>query len=231
MAGRTATIYCMDPRCTPASDSDKSSLKIRTAGAFIGGNTAEYLVGLLRGGEIEKVDIRQHTNCGAEKLVRQGLNSPASVDKVTYMALMPSFVRYTNHDGQLFMLELEDVSTAIQMHVGNKLMKHGRTKPTQSISFGRIATDEKVEGERTLLLIPPGEQGAEEITVRMGLNPKNTYVVSIVPGRQKRMVVDPLIAVRYIGTNNVVVSRGAGDPNGVIDAFWKSCRGSLNCPE
>lgn len=205
----------MDPR---SRHHERLGLKIKTAGGFVGGNLKASMPDLLRKYGIETLRINQHTDCGAMAIVHSGVKDRKSVDGTTYNSLVKPFMHYIRRPEDE--KKLPGIAMGIQICIAAGWKKEGLKK----ISCSMSETVGKVEGPKTLLLTAPFFSRSEDLVNSIGLSPERTYIITLVPGNIHRMSVDPKIAVRYLGINNVVLYKNGSDDTSVIERFWHATR-------
>jgi hypothetical protein len=226
MAKTTAKFDCMDPRRTHDSDQGEA-LRFRTAGGFVGG-TKNYVQELIRRGDIGgEAQINLHTDCGAVKLVTEGLRDKSKVDESTYRSLVSPFLKF----GPFLPVErIEDIALGIQAQIGLG-WRNAQTGLLNHVNCTKAITSGYVEGQKTLLLTKPTTRKLEDVAKNIGLNPKSTYVITLVPANITQMAVDPFVAVKYLHIENVVVHAGNSDRERVINRFWGAYkRGDIVLP-
>jgi len=221
------------------------SLQFKRAGAFLGGNFKRHAPDLLREHDNDSLDIKMHTDCGAVKLVHAVANASKQVDKDTYEALIPPFLRYMdsmNFNPRTATLEtVGNVGRIIQEETALKWMGGSMRR----VSCEMNSTLGKVEGTRILLLTVPiiefsptrtaavscmdprcdtRDGGFHKLAESLSLNPTTTYTITMVKGDVNQMAVDPRAAVIYIGIRKVVLFAGKNDRDHVIDTFHMALR-------
>ncbi len=214
MMKRVAEVHCMDPR---SRHHEGCGLKIKTAGGFVGG-LKDQMPQLLRNYGIAELRVHQHTDCGAMGLVRSAIKDRTNVDSVTYDRVVEPFVRQLKHQGDES--RLSGIAIGIQVNIAERW----KSAVLKAISYSVDKTAGKVKGHKVLLLTPPFFSKSEDLVNSVDLNPEHTYIVTLVPGEHHRMAVDPKIAVRYLGINDVRLYKGKNDDAGVIEDFWKATR-------
>jgi len=219
------------------------SLQFKRAGAFLGGHNFKLNApALLRELGVETLEVRMHKDCGALKLVHSVTSESNRIDKQTYLALVPPFLRRMRDPAAATMERIEGIGRSIQRDIAMQWIGASTLKRVfceTNFSSG------KVEGNRTLLLTVPiiewaptntavvtcmdprcktRGNGFDKLAESLGLNPDTTYTITIVKGPAIQAAVDPVAAVRYIGIRKVVLFAGKNDRDHVIDDFHMAIR-------
>lgn len=213
--------------------------EFKRAGALLGGaNFKQHLPQLIRDHQTENLEVKLHEDCGAVKLVHAGVKDRDKVEWQIYNALVPPFLRRIASDPTLATQNhIEDLALEIQREIA---LEWKNITSLRQVNCTKIPTVGKVEGERTLLLTTPIMKNGTDSTVEvrcmdprcrsendpfdevvksLELDPKRTYVITLVPGDFREMVIDPKAAVKYLNILNVALYRGKEDRYGVIDRF------------